>query len=364
MLAAFRGAGPSASAIAERLRGRWRLAGSASVAAACRCLHSAAASATPATAPPVDGPCTACGPPYAPNADGTLDDPESAYFLGVNRNKRSITVNLKDPAGLAIVRRLALQSDVLIENYVPGKLASLGLGYPALAADHPRLIYTSITGYGPTGPYAHKAGYDVVIEGEAGLIHITGERGRDGVKSGVAVTDLATGLHAFAAINAALFARTRTGESQVSSLVNVAHSHLIGGEEPGRWGTAHSSIVPYQAFPTSDGRMIFGTGNERQFAKLCGALGRPDLPDNPTMRPMHSPDLQAPQVLHRDMVVQVDHPKSGRIKLTGIPTKYSHTKPSVRLPPPLLGQHTRQVLRDELGYSEHEIDDLSARGVV
>ncbi|KAJ3084983.1 hypothetical protein HK102_000426, partial [Quaeritorhiza haematococci] len=193
------------------------------------------------------------GPPFAPNKDPVDSTrPETAYFLGVNRNKKSITVNFKHEKGREIVKMLAGVSDVLVENFVPGKLDKLGLGYKDLKALNPGLIYASITGYGPDGPSAHKAGYDVIIEAEAGLMHITGEPDRPPVKVGVALT----GLYTHGAIMAALLSRARTGqgqkldisllECQVASLANIAHSYLIGGEEAQRWGTAHASIVPYQ----------------------------------------------------------------------------------------------------------------------
>ncbi|KAL2914651.1 hypothetical protein HK105_205790 [Polyrhizophydium stewartii] len=358
------------------------------------------------------------GPPFAPNKDpSSTERPESAYFLGVNRNKRSITVNFKAPEGLDILHRLARTSDVVIENFVPGKLDSMGLGYEELSRLNPRLIYASITGYGPTGPYSGRSGYDVIIEAEAGLMHITGEPDGPPVKVGTAVTDLATGLYAHGAILAALLARGRTGrgqkvdvsllETQVTLLANVAHSYLIGGVEARRWGTQHSSIVPYQAFPTADGSIVFGAGNDRQYAKLCtAALERPDLAADPrfatngarvkhrrelvraisdvtrtkptahwlrVLEPLGVPfgpvnsiaqTFEHPQVRHRNMVVEVDHPKSGPIKLVGIPVKYSDTTPSIRRAPPVLGQDTRDVLVHELGFSHARVDELAEKGVI
>jgi succinate--hydroxymethylglutarate CoA-transferase len=219
------------------------------------------------------------GPPYAKD--------QSAYFLCVNRNKRSITVNFKERKGLEIVKRLALKSDVLVENYLPGKLESMGLGYDDLSRENPGLIYASITGYGQTGPFAKRPGYDVIIEAEAGLMHITGERDGEPVKVGVAITDLTTGLYTKGAILAALFAREKTGkgqridvsllECQVASLANIGSNFLIGGKEAQRMGTQHGAIVPYQSFKTKDGRVVVGAGNDRQFQKFCTALGRLDL---------------------------------------------------------------------------------------
>jgi succinate--hydroxymethylglutarate CoA-transferase len=225
------------------------------------------------------------GPPFA-KKDHKF---ESAYFLCVNRNKRSITVNFKDPQGLEIVRKLATRSDVLVENYLPGKLESLGLGYEDLKSENPGLIYASITGYGQTGPYSSRPGYDVIIEAEAGLMHITGESDGAPVKVGVAITDLTTGLYTKGAILAALYHREKTGlgqridasllECQIASLANIASNFLVGGQEAKRWGTRHGSIVPYQSFETKDGHIVVGAGNDRQYEKFCVALKRQDLLD-------------------------------------------------------------------------------------
>ncbi|KAI9350192.1 CoA-transferase family III domain-containing protein [Obelidium mucronatum] len=357
----------------------------------------------------------AWGPPFAPN---TIDKPgirkESTYFLGINRNKRSISVDFKHSEGLKIIKKLAKDSDVLIENFIPGKLEKLGLGYDDLKIDNPGLIYTSITGYGPTGPNCEDAGYDVIIEAEAGLMHITGTKEAP-VKVGVAITDITTGLYAHGAIMAALIARGKTGvgqkidvsllESQVSALANIAHAYLIGGVEPERLGTEHASIVPYQSFPTKDGQIVIGAGNDNQFLKFCEAIGRPDFAKDhmyasnqlrvknrgslipkindvllkrstndwlkilkPTGLPCGpvnniSQTFSHPQVLHRTMVQEVEHPTAGRIKLVGIPVKYSLTKPTIRMPPPLLGQHTEDILK-ELNYSITEIDELKVANVV
>ncbi len=230
------------------------------------------------------------GPPFAVPLDEN-EVKESAYFLGVNRNKRSITVNFKTEQGLEIIKKLARRSDVLIENFIPGRLDELGLGYRELAKENPGLIYASISGYGPDGPYSKKPGYDVIIEGEAGLMHITGEENGEPVKVGVAITDLTTGLYTKGAILAALFAREKSGkgqkidasllECQVASLANIASNYLIGGQEAKRLGTKHGAIVPYQSFPTSDGHIIVGAGNDRQYSKFCKALQRQDL-DSPS----------------------------------------------------------------------------------
>lgn len=348
------------------------------------------------------------GPPFA--------DGESAYFLCINRNKRSVTVNLTDPEGVRIVRELARRSDVVMENFLPGKADELGLGYAALSAENPRLVYASITGFGPDGPSAQTPGYDAMVAARGGLMGITGEEEGSPVKVGVALTDVTTGLFAHGAILAALLARQRTGrgqkidvsllESQVAVLINIASSYLIGGKEARRWGTAHESIVPYQAFKTADGHLTIGAGNDRLFARLCTLLGLPELVEDP--RFLHNAERVAnrsqlipllrerflrrgtaawlkeletagvphapintmaqvfsdPQVLHRGMVQEVRHPTAGTIKLVGIPVKYNGTPASIRLPPPTLGQHTDEVLGSLLGFDAPTIQSLRQRGVV
>ncbi|KAJ3231291.1 hypothetical protein HDU81_003897 [Chytriomyces hyalinus] len=349
------------------------------------------------------------GPPFAPGTS------ESSYFLGINRNKRSITIDFKQEEGLAILQKLAKNADVLIENFIPGKLDALGLSYQDLSKDNPGLIYTSITGYGPTGPNSTNAGYDVIVEAEAGLMHITGTK-ETPVKVGVAITDITTGLYAHGAIMAALLARSNNNgqgqkidvsllESQVSALANVAHAYLIGGVEAQRMATEHASIVPYQSFPTKDGHIVIGAGNDSQFIKFCKGIGQSQLSTDPNyasnqlrvknreeliaklkavlvekntqhwldiLKPIGLPcgpvnsiaqTFSHPQVLHRKMIQEVDHPSAGRIKLVGVPVKYSQTKPSIRLPPPMLGQHTDEIL-EELSYSKDDIAALRQRRVV
>ncbi|KAG6897769.1 hypothetical protein C0992_011438 [Termitomyces sp. T32_za158] len=218
--------------------------------------------------------------------------PESAYFLAVNRNKRSMTVNFKSPEGLEIIQKLVKKSDILVENFISGKLATMGLGYQDCKKLNPRLIYTSITGYGQTGPYRKAPGYDVIVEAEAGLMHITGEPDRPPSKVGVAATDIATGLYAHGAILAALLSRQKTGkgvwidcnlfETQIAGLANIASNYLISGEEASRHGTAHPSVVPYQVFPCKDGFLMIGAGNNKQFALLAEKiLDNPELASDP-----------------------------------------------------------------------------------
>eukprot|EP00158_Paraphelidium_tribonemae_P005464 Partr_v1_DN27357_c0_g1_i2_m46357 putative caib baif family len=355
------------------------------------------------------------GPPFAKPLS-LSSSPESAYFLSVNRNKLSVAVDIKSDAGREIIHKLAAVSDVVVENFVPGKLDSLGLGFSDLSRVNERLVYASISGYGPTGPYAHNPGYDVIIEAEAGFMHITGSEGGDPVKVGVAVTDLTTGLYAHGAVMAALFARERTGrgqrldlslfESQLASLANIGSNYLIGGQEASRRGTSHASIVPYQAFRTRDSRIVFGAGNDRQFKTICDALNLAYLSQDPhystnaarvknrdklvailekrlSMEPTShwleilkgtgipngpvnniASTFAHPQVSHRDMVVTMQHPTVGEIKLAGIPVGYSDTPPTIRLCPPTHGQHTRQVLADLLRYDNETIGRLAADSII
>ncbi|KAK0464315.1 CAIB/BAIF family enzyme [Desarmillaria tabescens] len=353
--------------------------------------------------------------PLLSSADQTLP-PESAYFLAVNRNKRSITINFKSDEGIAILHKLVAQSDVLVENYISGKLAEMKLGWEDCREINPRLVYASITGYGQTGPYRKAAGYDVIIEGEAGLMHITGEPNRPPSKVGVAATDIATGLYAHGAIMAGLLSRQQTGkgvwidcnlfETQIAGLANIASNYLIANKEASRHGTAHPSIVPYQVFPCKDGFIMIGAGNDRQFTSFCTKiLSRPDLPEDPKfssniVRVQNREELvkiitdilmtknrdewlamfegigvpygpinniretfEHPQAIARKVTVEVDHPRAGKIKLVAPAVSYNGEKMPVRLPPPWLSQHTNEVL-GELGYSESEIKKLREKGVV
>jgi len=350
------------------------------------------------------------GPPF------TEKGGESAYFLCVNRNKRSITVDLKNPGGITIIKALAEKSDVFIENFTPGTTDRLGISYDSIRSVNPRIIYCSITGFGPDGPYQKRAGYDLAVSGLGGLIGITGEPGGSPVKVGVAITDVTTGISAQGAICAALYAREKTGlgqridlsllETQVAALVNMASSYLISGKVPQRWGTAHETIVPYQGFETQDKYVIIAVGNDQLFEKFCKLLGIPETAEDPRFKtnplrvknrkecigvlepilktkkrdewikllnaesipctPINTMDevFSDPQVLHRNMLVEVDHPKAGKIKLVGIPVKYSEAKTEIRRPPPILGEHTREVFSEILGYDDQRIEDLKSAGVI
>ncbi|KAJ7601138.1 CoA-transferase family III domain-containing protein [Mycena floridula] len=341
--------------------------------------------------------------------------PESTYFLACNRNKRSITVNFKSPQGTEILRKLVARSDILVENFISGKLSEMGLGYDDCQKINDKLIYASITGYGQTGPYSTAAGYDVVIEGEAGLMHITGEPDRPPSKVGVASTDIATGLYAHGAIMAGLLSRQQTGkgmwidcnlfETQIAGLANIASNYLIANQEASRHGTAHPSIVPYQVFNCQDGYIMIGAGNEKQFVTLSKILSRPDLASNPrfmnnaarvqnrealistiTEALMAHPrdewiakftgrgvphgainnigeTFSHPQAVARKVTVEVDHPRAGKIKLVAPPVTYNGRKMPVYLPPPFLSEHTEEVLQ-ELGYSQDEVTEFRKNGVV
>ncbi|KAL2019255.1 hypothetical protein VTK56DRAFT_9799 [Thermocarpiscus australiensis] len=369
---------------------------------------------------PVRGDDTrAWGPPYAKYKPGTSREGpgESAYFLGVNRNKKSLALSFQDPAGVEVLHKLAAKCDILVENYIPGSLKKYGLDFETIHKINPALIYASITGYGQTGPYAQRAGYDVMVEAEFGLMHITGSRDGPPVKVGVAVTDLTTGLYTSNSIMAALLARAKTGKGQhidaalsdcqTVTLANIASSCLISGEkDTGRWGTAHPSIVPYRSFKTKDGDILFGGGNDRLFGILCDGLGRPEWKEDPKFRVnasrvAHRNELEAEiekitvtkttqewlevfegsglpyaavndvmgTLTHehtkaRNMVVEVEHGECGPIKLLNTPIKYSESEPGVRSPPPTLGQHTDEVLRQHLGMEDGQIQELRRRGVI
>jgi len=352
------------------------------------------------------------GPPFV----GPEDGKESCYFLGVNRNKASVAVNLKSEEGAAIVRRLATKCDVLFENFLPGTLERQGLGYDSLKGAAPHLIYCALTGYGRDGPYSKRPGYDVMAASVGGLMGVTGHPGGAPAKVGVAMTDLATGLYCHGAILAAILHRQKTGQgqridvnllsSQVSCMVNLASSYLNAGIEPQPWGTQHASIVPYQAFATQDGHISIAGNNDGQFAALCRRIGREDLLQDtryatnggrvshrevliaslsatflahPTAHwlaefegasfpyaPINrlSQTFADPQVRHNDMVKTLQHSRGMPVKVVGPAVTYSECVNVPRSAPPALGQHTATVLRDLLGHTDEEIESLHNRGVV
>lgn len=348
------------------------------------------------------------GPPFAGG--------ESAYYLCCNRNKKSISIDLKNPRGAALIKEFAKVSDVLVENFTPGLMKRFGLDYDTLREVNPRLIYCSISAYGQNGPYRDRPGYDMVLSAVGGLMWITGEQGGDPCKVGVAITDVVTGVYASGAITASLLWRERSGrgqyidcsllDAQVSALANIASNYLVAGKEAQRWGTAHESIIPYQVFRTKDRPIAVAVANQKLWVNFCKLIGKeewindPRFESNPKRvenREVFLPlvaDVMAqktcdewvdllvegaipcgpvnnmqslftdPQVLHRGMVAEVPHPTIGTLRLAGIPIKYSETPGSVRLSPPLLGENTDEILTDVLGYPPDEIEALRRQGAI
>jgi len=344
------------------------------------------------------------GPPWVAQADGA-ESRQAAYFQCANRNKRSVAIDISTPAGQALVRELAAQADVVLENFKVGGLAAYGLDSKSLLALNPRLVYCSITGFGQTGPYAPRAGYDFLIQGMGGLMSLTGrsdvEEGAGPQKVGVALVDIMTGLYASIAVLAALRHRDRTGEGQhidmalldvqVATLANQAANYLTSGEAPRRMGNAHPNIVPYQDFPTADGDMILAIGNDSQFTKFCAVAGRPELATDPRFAnnparvanravlipllrqatvmktttewiamlesagvpcgPINRlPEVFAdPQVIARGLRLDLPHPAFGSVPLVANPIRLSATPVQYRQAPPTLGEHTADVLQDWLG---------------
>ena len=340
---------------------------------------------------------------------------ESAPFMMMNRNKRGIAVNLKAPGGLEVVKHLLADADVVTENYCKGTLEKLGLGYDVLAKLNPRLVYCAVSGYGRTGPYADKGGFDLIAQGFAGIMSVTGEPGGPPAKSGTSIADINAGIFAALGIVSALLARAKTGRGQMveTSLMEAAVQqtywqaaiYFATGVNPGPSGSAHLLTAPYQAFPTSDGWINVGGANQSNWERIVKVIGRTELADDPRFRtngdrmrnlaaltPLIAERLRTrasadwvrefeaagvpvgpvnrigdmladPQVRAREMVVEVDHPKAGRVNAIGHPIKFSETPGAVTRAAPLLGQHTRSVLA-ELGYGEGEIEELVRAGAV
>jgi len=361
----------------------------------------------------------AWGPPYAKDSEGR-DTGEAAYYLAANRGKRSVTVDIASSEGQQLLRELVLHCDVVLENFKVGHLKRYGLDYATLKAIKPDLVYCSVTGFGQDGPYAHRAGYDFLIQGMGGLMSVTGERddlpGGGPQKAGVALTDLMTGMYATIAVLAALTHRDRTGEgqhidmalldTQVAMLANVGSNYLNSGKPPKRWGNAHANIVPYQTFACSDGHIIVATGNDGQYKKFVEAGGRPALAHdarfatNPLR--VQNRDVLVPlladmvkerprdewialleacgvpcgpindvgevfanaQVQARAMAIDLPHPEAGQVTLVRNPIRMSSTQATSAMAPPLLGQHTDAVLREVLGRSAEQIAALRDRGVL
>ena len=349
------------------------------------------------------------GPPWAGD--------QSAYYLCTNRNKKSITIDLKKKDGQEIIRRLAQRSDVLLENFLPGSLAEMGLGYEQIKAVNPGIIYASVTGYGQEGPYRDLPGFDFIIQAQGGVMSIIGDPDGPPMKVGVAIVDITAGLFASSAILAALHYRVKTGigqyidiallDSQVAWLANQASNYLISGRVPGRMGNAHPNIVPYETFKARDGIYIaLGVGNDNQWQKFCKLAKLEHLMNDPRYAtnpkrvenrkelvsflqeiflqrtaaewlqllteaeipcgPINTLDrvFADPQVLARGMLLEMEHPVTGKYKLVGSPMKLSETPVQYRFPPPRLGEHTEEVLRVILGYEQAQISRLKEQKVI
>ncbi|WP_305856028.1 CaiB/BaiF CoA transferase family protein [Balneatrix alpica] len=355
------------------------------------------------------------GPPNLSTAAGEPTT-ESAYFQSANRGKRSLTLDFTQPEGQALVLKLAAQADILLENYKVGGLAKYGLDYASLRKLNPGLIYCSITGFGQQGPYKQRPGYDAMIQAMGGLMSLTGEPEGMPVKVGVALADIMTGLYASTGILAALHHRNRTGEGQhldlalldvqVATLANQAMNYLVSGETPKRYGNAHPNIVPYQAFAVADGHLMLAVGNDGQFRRFCEVAGAAELADDPRfatndervrhrqqLLPLLEPlllqkdldtwlaQLEAanvpcgpintldrvfrdPQVQARQMLVELEHASAGLRPYVGSPLKFSATPVDYHRAPPLLGQHTAEVLADWLSLSAERVAELHEQGVV
>jgi crotonobetainyl-CoA:carnitine CoA-transferase CaiB-like acyl-CoA transferase len=345
------------------------------------------------------------GPPFI--------EGESAYFLSINRNKESLTLDFKSPEGRAVLDRLLAKADVLVENFRPGTLGKLGLGYDTLKAKHPRLIYCSISGFGQTGPRQHEAGYDAVMQAEGGLMSITGSAEGPPYRLGVAIADIVSGMFAAQGITLALLARERTGRGQevdiamldsvVALLTYQAGIYFANNAAPPRLGNRHPTIVPYETFRASDGEFVLAVGNDEQWKRFCGVAGldgdvrfatnRLRVVNYDELKPILDQRLRSrtrahwmaqlnaaavpcgsvrdlkevfadPQLIARAMIAELQHPKAGTLNVLGTPLKLSDTPGAVRTAPPTLGEHTESVLTQDLGLTSSEVASLRAKGVV
>jgi crotonobetainyl-CoA:carnitine CoA-transferase CaiB-like acyl-CoA transferase len=359
------------------------------------------------------------GPPWMKGQNNEATN-EASYYQSTNRGKLSVALNLASAEGQELVRALSTSCDVLIENYKAGSLAKYGLDYASLSQLNPRLVYCSVTGFGQTGPRAAEPGYDFIIQGIGGLMSITGERddlpGGGPQKVGVAFSDLMTGLYSTVAIQAALLSREKTGvgqhvdmallDVQVATLCNQSQNFLASGKSPGRYGNAHANIVPYQVFRASDQDFVIACGNDSQFVALCEAIGLADLPSDPRfarnadrvtnreaiigilaqhflaatadewVRHIHpqgvpigvinsiAQALDEPQVKARNMLVNIPHPLKADFVTVGSPIKLSGTPVEYLRPAPMLGEHTDEVLKRQLGLDDERLAELKARGVI
>lgn len=355
------------------------------------------------------------GPPFVRDQETGEDTSESAYYLSCNRNKRSIAIDITKPEGQALVHDLLEKADILIENFKAGDLERYGLGWKQVAAKHPHIVYASITGFGQTGPLAGEPGYDLMAQAMGGMMSVTGEPNGEPMKIGVALSDITTGLYAAIGILAALNARQHTGRGQhvdvalldctLASLTNLAQYYLTSGTVAPRYGNAHSTIVPYQAFEAEDGWIVIAVGNDGQFARFAKALGHGEWAENPayaanTARVMNREtlipliaaairsrpaadwvalmqDIDVPcgkvntmdqvfaqdQIQAREMQIEMKHP-AGKIELVGSPLKLSATPVSYRMPPPMAGEQTDQILQSILGLNAKDIETLRKKGAV
>ena len=355
------------------------------------------------------------GPPFVGAATEAYPG-ESTYYLAANRSKRSLTLNLKDPAGQQIIKQLAEVSDVLVENFLTGSLDRMGLGYEQLHKLNPRLVYCSISGYGRTGPYADKGGYDFILQAEGGIMGITGPVEGPPYRVGVSLIDITTGMFASTAILAALRARDITGEGQLldlsllnssaAILANVASNYLVGGVEPKRMGNAHFNIAPYEVFRARDRWITLGALNQRQWENLCNTVERPQIIADPLfatnqdrvanrealaevlneafsardasewVEKLHGVGIPSgvinsvadvfnhPQAEARQLKIELDHPTAGRIGFPGYPYKFSETPAEAHRPPPLLGEHNEEILVELLDFSPEAVQELREQGTI
>jgi formyl-CoA transferase len=351
----------------------------------------------------------AWGPPW-------VGETVSAYFTAINRNKKSVTLNFKHPEGIAIFKKLVENSDVVLENFRPGTMDELGIGYEVLREINPRIVYCDMTGYGTDGPYRDKPGVDVIVSAIGGLMAITGSSEGEPVKVGVPLTDVLTGIYSFGAIASALFLREQTGKGQrisvnllsmqLATLINIGANYLVGGIIPRRWGSAHPNIVPYEAHQAKDGYLIFGIINERMWKSLCELSGFEDLKGDPRFAdngrriqnrkvlteildqkikaktidewiplfdqagipcgPVNTFDrvFKDPQVLHSGLVQEVEHPQYGKVKVVGPPATFSDSQIRIQSPPPVLGEHNREILTQILGFAEDQVERFKKNEVI
>jgi CoA:oxalate CoA-transferase len=347
---------------------------------------------------------------FPPHVNG-----ESAYFMSLNRNKRSMTLNLKTVHGKKVFREMIKQVDVLVENFRPGTMERLDLGYDSLKNDNPRLIYAAASGFGHSGPYSHRPAYDAIVQAMGGIMSITGQPGGPPTRVGTSIGDITAGLFAAIGILAALAYREKTGsgqkvdiamlDSQVAILENAIARYTANGEIPEPIGNRHPAITPFEPFPTRDGQLMIAVGNNALWAKFCAAINRSELRDDPrfatnTLRTTNQQDLKRvlcetfrtkntnewreildqagvpngpinsvdevikdPQVIAREMIVEVNHPRAGVTPLPGIPIKLSESPGSIRKPAPLLGQHTAEILSETFGFSSEQIKAMEEHGI-